>query len=82
MARLKFSPLESNILKLLDDGERHKRSEVLACLNPESSNTNNLGKIIFFLRKKLRTIGDYISCEIYLGGIYYRRVKLFAKNRE
>lgn len=82
MPRLKFSPLENSILMLLDDGDRHKRSEVLACLYPESSNTNNLAKILFGLRKKLKTIGEYVTCELYCGSIYYRRVKLFARNRE
>lgn len=78
----KLTVLEKRITAVLDDGERHKRSELLDCLNENSSNKNNLAQVLFSLRKKLKTVGQSIVCELYMGTIYYRHVILFSKTKE
>lgn len=78
MAKGEFTPTEQRILKLLSDGQRHKRKEIHACLFDELSELKTIRYHICMMRKVLRPKGEDIICEMYMGGLYYRHVRLLA----
>lgn len=71
--RIKFSPTQGKIMKLLEDKQRHTRKEIHAAAGFDSHDplvyiTPHLTQI----RKLLRLTGRDIICEMLGGGIFYR----------
>lgn len=75
---MNYTPTQRRILAVLEDGQAHKVSELMECLNDDMAERVTLRGHICALRKKLRPIGENIHCE--LGGtqVYYRRTRLVS----
>jgi DNA-binding winged helix-turn-helix (wHTH) protein len=72
----KLSPVQRKMLEVLADGERHKRSDLHACLWDDKGPLSNVHAHISAIRKHLQHRGESIVCELYNGTLHYRHVRL------
>ena len=75
---MNFTPTQTKMLKVLDDGCRHTREELHGCLVDELGALSNIKTHISMIRKKLRPMGQDIICELNERTIHYRHVRLLA----
>ena len=77
---LRFSPTQRRILKLLSDGEPHRREELLRCIDEETdpkkftADGRNLQKHLCLIREKIRPRGHDIVCQLLHRAIHYRHI--------
>lgn len=75
-----YTATEQRIIDLLGDGLPHERDEVVERILPNvkepQKHRNTVAVHIFFLRSKIRALGEDIITELRKGGIHYRRVVL------
>lgn len=74
MTDLKYTPTQKRILSVLSDGMPHLHEELRGCLNDELSCDVNLRMHLCLLRKKVRTLGQDIICELKGGKSYWRHI--------
>jgi len=73
-----YTPTQAAMIKVLSDGQRHRREELHACLPDELGGLINVHNHLSKLRKKLRPKGEDIVCELYERRIHYRHVRILA----
>lgn len=73
---IRLTPTEERMANLLSDGREHTREELRACLRDEMS--MSIKQHLYTLRKKLRTDGFDIRCELRGETSYYRRVSIYS----
>lgn len=76
--QLYFTPMEKRILAVLNDGDLHKRDELMLCLEDSLANPDNLHAHLKNIRKKLLTISQTICCVVLGRRRFYRRMILFV----
>jgi hypothetical protein len=74
--KVRFTPSERKILRLLQDGEAHLRDDILACIGDSQTDRSAVAKHMCLLRAKLIILGQDISCVLHKGKIAYRQFKL------
>lgn len=75
----KFTVTEERILKMLRDGQRHTKYELVTAINPNNLNSYAaMAMHISNIRKKLRPVGEDIICELSGRIIHYRHVRLIS----
>src|SRR5258708_6545234 len=72
---MKFSPIQKRILDLLADGLPHPRKDVWECLQDQLAPRTSVAPHIFFIRAKLRQLGQDIITETTGKAIFYRHVR-------
>ena len=77
MAQL--SDTQIKILKMLSDGQRHKRTELMKLLPSGSTDYRALSAQITRLREKLKPHGQDIICEYNQRAIHYRHIRLIGR---
>jgi DNA-binding response OmpR family regulator len=81
--RVVLTPTEMRILRVLSDGKKHTRAELLPCLWDEQSTPNAFNKAIHYLRKKLNQSRQDIACEKSgFKAFTYRHVILLPQHGE
>ena len=76
-----FTPKQKIILRILKDGERHHREELLEALTEDGNKKmrpKTLSVHLSSLRKLLRTVGQDIVCEYHARTYYYRQIRLIG----
>ena len=76
---LDLTPTEKRLYAMLQDGERHGREELRACLFDEYANVKVVTQHIRNMRPKLPE-GKLIVCEIKGRAVFYRLVYHFNTN--
>lgn len=75
-----YTPTEQRIIDLLSDGLPHERDEVVERILPNvkepQKHRHTIAAHIFYIRIKIRAMGEDIITELRKGGIHYRRVML------
>jgi hypothetical protein len=71
-----FTPTQQRMMNVLSDGLPHSLKELVACLDYELASPRGVAVHITFLRRKLRPIGQDVSCERLNHISYYRLVRL------
>lgn len=75
-----YTSTEQRIIDLLSDGLPHHRDEVVEQVIPNvkepHKHRNTIAVHVFYLRSKIRGLGEDILTELRRGGIYYRRIIL------
>lgn len=72
-----FTRIESILLRILADGERHTRDELHRALPDELSNVKVLRTHISNIRPKLPDTQEII-CELWGGRIHYRHIRILT----
>lgn len=72
----RFTTVQSKILQVLADGQRHTPQELHACLFDELSQMCAVSQQVSRLRKILLGHGETIVCELTGYKRFYRHVKL------
>lgn len=70
----KFTPTEKNILRFLEDGERHHRKDIKTVLYDDQVSDRALSSYISIIRSKLNEYGVIILCEYHRHNYFYRMV--------
>ena len=79
---VEFSETEQRILRVLADGMAHPVSEIMAVVD-EFCTRNNLSVHMWRIRKKLKSKGQSVICEVGQGQrTFYRHVILLAPSVE
>lgn len=73
-----LTPTEQKIIDLLKDGLPHSRHDMISTLQYASGDFNALAQRIFFLRRKVRLLGQDIVTALCKGGIHYQHVILLS----
>lgn len=73
-----LTPVQSRILKVLDDGEPHSREELQKCLNDDLAPDTAVKWHINSLRVILAKRGRGILCDKRSGQAYYRQVMFIS----
>lgn len=76
MGQIKFTPTQQKLLRVLADGNRHRRRELLDAMGDDQATPANLSTHLCILRKRLSDMGETILCEYYDRTINYRHVRL------
>ena len=71
-----FTPTETRILRVLADGKRHSRAELMDCLDDDMASRNALAVRLCHLRKKLEPKAETILIEWWERRRFYRQVRL------
>ncbi len=71
-----FTDQERRILLVLSDGDRHRRDELMPCLDDDLSSPAALVMCISRIRAKLKRRGEYIVAEYVNRQCLYRHVRL------
>lgn len=75
----KFTKMEEAILKILSDGNRHPKYQLIEVLREDNLDpATALRMHISRIRKKLNPIGQDLICELSGRIIYYRHVRLIS----
>ena len=74
-----FTPTQQAMLKILQDGLFHPRSELAACIDDTDVNANQFHQALSRLRKELDPHNYTVSCEVRKRRFYYRLVGLVRK---
>lgn len=70
-----FTATETRIMRVLADGQPHRKEEIHACLPDELGALNNVQMHISNIRKKLRPVGQGIHCDRVDTISWYRLVR-------
>lgn len=71
-----FTPTQRRLMRLLRDGEAHRRDELMLSLDEEYRTRQHLNFHLHYLRRKVHPYGYGIICELKMRSIHYRLVKL------
>ncbi len=71
-----FTPIQTRMLAVLQDGRPHKKSELWECIGDSVASYSTIKVHICFIRRKLRPLGQDIVCEFRHKMIYYRQVRM------
>lgn len=73
-----FTNTQMAILRILADGMRHSRDDLVEVLPGENSDYRTLSVHLSKMRKMLRPIGQDIICELSDRKIHYRHIRLLC----
>jgi DNA-binding response OmpR family regulator len=76
----KFTPIESRILELLQDGHPHRVQELKCVAGDNQMEDKTIYVHVCNMRKKLRILGQDISTESALEFCQYRLIRLTASH--
>jgi len=75
-----FSPTEQKVLDVLNDGEFHKREELVSVLEDDDDirilDSNSFHNCLFRIRKKLELISQDLQCRMRFRETSYRHIKI------
>ena len=71
-----YTPTEQRILKVLEDGYPHLKSELVLLLNDDMATEGTIHVHICNLRRKMEPVGESIQCLLTNGQSKFRRVRL------
>jgi DNA-binding response OmpR family regulator len=77
-----YTETQKRILQVLSDGLRHKRQELVDCLDDPLANPNTISVHLTYLRRKLNPIGEDVICVKSAKGYHYQHVRLLRKPDE
>lgn len=75
-----YTPTQARIVKLLSDGEPHRREELRALLPDDLGGFENLKPHLTAIRKHLRPRGEDIVCRFLNRGLHYQHVRLISSD--
>ena len=75
-ARNGFTPTELKMLKVLRDGEPHRRQELVDCLPDDLGHPHNIRRHLTSIRKQLRPRGMDVICQWINRNYHYRWIRL------
>ncbi len=70
-----FTITERRMLLLLADGKSHSRDQLKECVDDELSSWKAMQMHLSRIRRKLRSVGQNVICEIADGRVYYRHLR-------
>lgn len=76
MDPIKFTPTETRLLMVLNDGQAHTLDELFACLEDELQDKSNVNVHISRMRPKMKPHGHDILCVYRRGSFLYQHVLL------
>lgn len=79
MRTAEWTPTERRMLAVLSDGLPHTRGELHACLWDDHAALQAIRFHISCIRRKLAPLGETIVCELHLGTVHYRHVRLLTR---
>lgn len=82
MGLSRFNRTELKILRMLSDGARHTKKELLDCLYDSYSDPQTIHVHIYKLRKKLNLLGQDIAAERRRRVLTFRHVILIRHDAE
>jgi len=71
-----FTPTESKMLEVLQDGQPHRRQKLVDCLTDGLGNPHNIRRHLTAIRKRLRPQGMDVICQWIDRNYHYRWIKL------
>lgn len=80
--RPKFTPTETDIIKVLSDGMAHTRAELFACLSDDMAAPTTFRTHLSNIRRKLQTVNEDIKCIFVWGSKkpLYQHVRLITSD--
>lgn len=72
------TPTQRRMLAILKDGMRHRKSELVPCLNDELADEGAVYNHICQMNKILERKGQRVICEKVGWATYYRHVRLLS----
>jgi hypothetical protein len=73
-----LTPIETKIIRLLSDGDLHKRDELMGCIGDPLSKPVNLHYHLVNLRKKLLPLQQTVCCVLRGRERFYRRMVMYV----
>ena len=72
-----FTPTQTRILHVLNDGKRHHKDDLYPCIEDElADHYSSLKNHLSCIRKRLRPRGEDIIVELWERRTYYRWVRM------
>ena len=82
ITEVKFTPTETRLLRMLSDGNRHLKTELMTCIEDDLANPMTVNYHLCNIRKKLRDRGEGIIVELWERRIYYRQVRFLPSSNQ